>query len=113
MNYADRAVDYLESQNAWRYLPASEPASEPTAFAALALAAYGRREAADRARSWLCEAQTDEGGVGVRRAEPTPGWPTPLAVMAWNLATPALPRARQAAGLGMTEMPASAAPSTD
>jgi hypothetical protein len=59
-------------------------ASEPTALAALALAGWGRADAAMLAARWLAERQADDGSVGVRAGEPTPRWPTGLAVLAWR-----------------------------
>ena len=85
MNYADRALDFLEAQAAWCYLPGTAPASEPAAFAALALAAYGRAEAAARAHAQLRDAQVADGSIPVRQGDASPGWPTSLAVLAWNL----------------------------
>lgn len=87
MSYIQRALDFLIAQPAWRYHPRSQPASEPTALAALALAAYGYSENAKRARQWLAAAQAPDGRVGVRQGEDGPGWPTALAVLAWNLTT--------------------------
>ncbi|HEY2839955.1 MAG TPA: hypothetical protein VGJ26_12445 [Pirellulales bacterium] len=85
MKYLDYIVDALAREAAWRYQPRSEPASEPTALVALALAAYGRDADAERARAWLAAAQNADGSVGVRAADHTPGWPTPLALLAWTL----------------------------
>jgi len=85
MNYLDPIVDALASEDAWRYQTRSEPASEPTALAAIALAAHGRHVDARRACAWLVAAQNSDGSVGVRAADPTPGWPTPLAVLAWTI----------------------------
>lgn len=85
MNYLDSIVDALASENAWRYQPRSEPASEPTTLAAIAFAAHGRHDDARRACDWLVAAQNPDGSVGVRAADPTPGWPTPLAVLAWTI----------------------------
>jgi hypothetical protein len=87
MNYLDPIVDALASADAWRYQPRSEPASEPTALAAIALAAHGRHDDARRACAWLAAAQNSDGSVGVRAADPTPGWPTPLAVLAWTISS--------------------------
>ncbi|MBI2823563.1 MAG: hypothetical protein HYX69_02595 [Planctomycetia bacterium] len=88
MSITDQALDFLDGQTAWSYHPGSAPASEPTAWAALALAAYGRQAAAQRARDGLAAAQTSSGAVGVRRDGASPGWPTPLAILAWNLVSP-------------------------
>lgn len=88
MKSVNAALDFLECQSDWRYRPDTAPAAEPTAWAALALAAHGRESAAERAREWLDAAQTVDGSVGIRRDEPTPGWPTALAVLAWNVKIP-------------------------
>jgi len=58
-------------------------ASEPTALTALALIAGGRRDEAREATDWLASLQDENGAIGVRRDEPTPRWPTSLAVLAW------------------------------
>ncbi len=85
MGYVEAALDFLECQPDWRYGISTPPATEPTAWAALALAAYGRDAAATRARQWLLATQNDDGSLGVRRGQATPGWPTSLAVLAWTL----------------------------
>ena len=85
MNYTNRILDFLEEQPVWRYDPCGSAAAEPAAFAALALAAYGRSQAACRARAWLASAQVADGSVAIRRGEQGPGWPTALAVLAWSL----------------------------
>ncbi|HEY4307951.1 MAG TPA: hypothetical protein VGN12_00740 [Pirellulales bacterium] len=85
MKSVDRALDFLECQTDWRYSARTTPAAEPTAWAALALAAYGRHEAAARARVWLLDLQNTNGSVGIRKDEPAPCWPTGLAVLAWKL----------------------------
>lgn len=85
MNPLAIALDVLECQSAWCYRPGTAPAAEPTAWAALALAAHNRHDAADVARRWLLIAQNADGSVGIRQDEPAPGWPTALAVLAWNL----------------------------
>jgi hypothetical protein len=103
MDYAVSALDFLESQTSWRYHRDSTAASEPTAFVALALAAYGRRAAAARARDWLVSAQGTDGQVGIRQDEASPGWPTPLALLAWKLTENALSPARSdAAAISVT-----------
>jgi len=85
MDFVSRALEFLECQNAWGYHPRSSPAAEPTAWGALALSAHGRHAAAERACAWLREAQTATGQVGIHQYDPTPGWPTTLAVLAWQL----------------------------
>ena len=64
-----------------------QPASEPTALAALALTAHGDEQsvaAANRALQWLAETQLPDGQVPVRRAKDQPGWTTALASIAWS-----------------------------
>lgn len=66
------------------YHDTGEPASEPIAWATLALATAGRNEAAVRGADWLAARQSESGSVGVTAAEATPGWPTALAILAWR-----------------------------
>jgi len=88
MNHLDHVIDSLAREQVWRYNPTSEPAAEPTALAAVALAAHGRQGAAERARVWLAQLQNADGSVGLRAADPTPGWCTALAVLAWKTCEP-------------------------
>jgi hypothetical protein len=88
MKFVNAALDFLECQSVWRYSPDTAPAAEPTAWTAIALAAYDRHSGAQRAREWLAGAQNVDGSVGIRRDEPVPGWPTALAVLAWNVKFP-------------------------
>src|SRR5687768_1552282 len=69
------------------YLLNAAPATEPTAITALALYASGRSEAG-RSLDFLSSIQSADGSVGVRNGEPTPGWPTSLAVIAWRTIDP-------------------------
>ncbi len=66
------------------YLPDSPPASEPTAWGAIALARAGRIDEARRACQWLVECQQKDGSVGVTLQEQQPAWPTSLAMLAWQ-----------------------------
>jgi hypothetical protein len=84
MKSLNAALDFLECQSDWRYSLSTAPAAEPTAWAALALKAHARDDAAERAREWLAATQDSDGSVGIRRDEPRPGWPTALAVLAWS-----------------------------
>jgi hypothetical protein len=81
--WLDQTFDALTRQPLIGYATGSVPASEPTAIATLALAQHGRVAAAKKAADFLAEIQADDGSVGVRDGEPTPGWPTSLAVVAW------------------------------
>ena len=68
------------------YHAGGENASEPTALAALALLAHGRGEAAQTRLDWLADLQSPDGSVGIDAKQSTPGWPTGLAVLAWQAA---------------------------
>jgi hypothetical protein len=82
MVWLPQTLDYLSARPVCGYSRDSAPASEPTALAALALAAHGRADVAARAADWLARIQAADGSVGVREDQ-TPGWPTSLAVLAW------------------------------
>src|SRR5437879_5487052 len=110
MNWLVQTLDQLSQQTAIGYAAEGATAAEPTAIAALALSVHGRAEAAREAAKALTELQAANGEVGVRAGEPTPGWPTSLAVVAWttiekasgvrehpgNLASPMAPTYREA-----------------
>jgi hypothetical protein len=66
------------------YLQNQAAATEPSVIAALALSGHGMGEAAAPVLDYLAVAQQPDGSVGVREKEPTPGWPTSLAVIAWQ-----------------------------
>ena len=80
--WIDDCLAQLARCAAWGYHEGSPAASEPTALAAMALAAHGRNEAL-RATDSLQAAQSQDGSIGVSREQKTPGWPTSLAVLAW------------------------------
>ncbi len=86
MSWTDDILDEVATANAWSYSTGSEPATEPTAWAALALRAYGRDDAADRATQWLADHQAKDGTLGINLSQPDPHWPTSLAVLAWSAA---------------------------
>ena len=86
MSWTDDILDELAAADAWSYSTGSEPATAPTAWAALALRAYGRDEAADRATQWLVDHQANDGTLGINLSQPDPHWPTSLAVLAWSSA---------------------------
>jgi hypothetical protein len=88
VNWLERTLDNLAQQPAIGYEAGSVPAAEPTALAALALAAHGRGEAARQAGAALVAMQGTSGAVGVRSGEPTPGWPSSLAIVAWQVVDP-------------------------
>ena len=83
MSSLGEALDALAQQPVCGYALGAAPATEPTALAALALWAHGRNDAALRAAEQLGSIQSADGSVGVRAGQP-PGWPTSLAVVAWQ-----------------------------
>jgi hypothetical protein len=82
--WLETTLDTLTSQPLIGYGRSGQPACEPAAIAALALAQNGRLDAAREAAVFLAETQAEDGSVGIRPGEPEPGWPTSLAVIAWN-----------------------------
>lgn len=83
-DWLQRALDDLATTPVCGYLRDQAAATEPSVFAALALSGHGNREAALPILDYLAAAQQPNGSVGVREKEPTPGWPTSLAVIAWQ-----------------------------
>jgi hypothetical protein len=76
-------LDQLAAAKSWTYRASHELAAEPAAWAAIALAAHGRSEAAVVAADWLASRQQDDGPVGVSQSQDDPRWPTSLALLAW------------------------------
>jgi hypothetical protein len=99
MTWLDEATDSLAENPLCGYAADAAPASEPTALAALALHANGHGQAARPALDFLSRLQAKDGSVGVREGEPTPGWPTSLAVIAWRTIDPRKFEREAAAGL--------------
>jgi len=87
MAWTDPLLEHLAAAEALGYRPGGSPASEPTALAALALLAQGRAADAEPKLRWLAERQAADGSVGITATEAAPGWPTPLAVLAWARGT--------------------------
>jgi hypothetical protein len=85
LSWLDATLDVLAAQPVCGYAPGGPPATEPTALAALALAAAGRLSDAEPAIDYLNRCQNDDGSVGIRQREPAPGWPTAWAVLAWHV----------------------------
>ncbi|HEX7450061.1 MAG TPA: hypothetical protein VF306_21050, partial [Pirellulales bacterium] len=73
----------LADEANWSYQRGGVPATEPMALAALALAAHGSREAAEKALQALTFLQAADGSLGVTADDSTPQWPTGWAVLAW------------------------------
>jgi hypothetical protein len=92
MDWLGATLDQLAAQPVVGYAPGQSPATEPTALAALALIAAGRLRQATPALDFLVACQGKDGSVGIRQSEPSPGWPTSLAVLAWRAADDATGR---------------------
>jgi hypothetical protein len=98
MSWLDEILDRLASRPCCGYAADAPPAAEPTALAAMALCAHGRRAAAVAALDWLVKIQRADGSVPIDAAHDGPGWATGWAVLAWHTAltagaTPALTHA--------------------
>jgi hypothetical protein len=78
------AIDFLGRRPGLGYLADDGPAAEPTAWAAMALLAHGRRKEAVGKLPLLADWQQGDGSVPVRQAETEPCWTTSLAVTAWQ-----------------------------
>src|SRR5487761_1544889 len=85
-DWVNAVLDKLADQTYWSYQAGGAPAAEPTALAALALAAHGRLDAALPACDRLTELQSADGSVGITSDQATPCWPTGWAVLAWSAA---------------------------
>src|SRR5688572_15028565 len=83
-DWLQSVLDELAKQPVCGYLPNQAAATEPCVIAALALSGHGMGDAAAPVLDYLAAAQQTDGSVGVREKEPTPGWPTSLAVIAWQ-----------------------------
>lgn len=81
--YIEPSLAFLADEANWSYQPGGVPATEPMALAALALAAHGRNDAAEKARRKLITLQAADGSLGVTADKPAPQWPTGWAVLAW------------------------------
>lgn len=83
MNWTAQILERLVAQLPCGYHAGGPAASEPTAFAGLALAAHGRGAVAERAADWLAQIQRLDGSVGVTESDTRPKWPTSLAILTW------------------------------
>lgn len=86
MDWLEEALGGLAASASWGYHRDAVSATEPAAYAALALMAHSRHEAAVRPLDWLTRQQGPEGPVGVEEAQSSPHWGTGLAVLAWQVA---------------------------
>jgi len=67
------------------YHASQRVSAEPTALAAMALRSSGQDEAAQYALTALTRLQKADGHVAPNDKVDQPGWPTPLALLAWTL----------------------------
>jgi len=87
VTWVDQTLDELSQSaksGAIGYVAGGHPAAEPTALVALAFVAHSRLEAARQAADALAAMQQQSGEVAVRAGEPSPGWTTSLAAIAWT-----------------------------
>ncbi|HQU43090.1 MAG: hypothetical protein B7Z73_08675 [Planctomycetia bacterium 21-64-5] len=84
IHWLEPLLDDLANDRAWTYQPGGTLAAEPAALAALALVAHGRRDAAEGACRRLALLEVAGGGIAVTARQPTPGWATAWAVLAWS-----------------------------
>jgi hypothetical protein len=68
----------------WSYGASTHSATEPAAWAAMALIAHGETDAALRPAQWLAHLQQADGSVGISAADYEPRWPTGLALWGWQ-----------------------------
>ncbi|MCR4413446.1 MAG: hypothetical protein NUV77_13580 [Thermoguttaceae bacterium] len=85
MPWLDETLDRLADKPVCGYRPGAPPAVEPTALAAMALAAHRRMSPAGQALGWLAEIQSSDGSLGIDAAHRTPKWPTGWGVLAWSV----------------------------
>jgi len=81
-----------ERAGAWSYSAGRSPAAEPTVLACLGLLesrlkppAAVTQKAVQEAAHWLLTIQQEDGSVGVSPSLRQPGWPTPYAILLWNV----------------------------
>ena len=72
MDWNDDLLSRLSATIPCGYHALGQPASEPTALAALALLARGRIDTARVALNWLAQMQSDDGSIGISAANPDP-----------------------------------------
>jgi hypothetical protein len=84
MSWKRELVDRLAAGVPGGYHADTPAAAEPTALAGMALSAHGKLDAARRAGDWLAALQAPNGSIGVTAAQPSPCWPTGLAILLWK-----------------------------
>jgi hypothetical protein len=79
------------SSSAWSYRRAHVASAEPTVLACLGMLASGDQatidsdmRTAEQGAGWLAAIQRPDGSVPVVDGLPSPGWPTPYALLLWS-----------------------------
>ena len=85
-SWVEKALQALATAKAHGYRPDAPTASEPAAWTAMALLLHERIDAATPLLNWLAEHQGANGSVGINVTDAEPGWPTSLAILAWQTA---------------------------
>ncbi len=85
--WLDDILSRLVAEPCCGYRVGGTASVEPTALAAMALAAHGRTEPAATALDWLARIQSADGSLGVTAVNARPRWPTGWALLAWRAAT--------------------------
>lgn len=80
----ERLHENINQDGGWGYRSRAVSSAEPTAFACLSM--INLQAPTDHwlpGLRWLASIQREDGSVPVQANLATPGWPTPLAVLAW------------------------------
>jgi hypothetical protein len=84
-------VELRGGRSAWSYRCHQVPSVEPTSLACLALIASGDEqtsksdlETSHESASWLVAIQRPDGSLPVSEGLPSPGWPSPYALLLWS-----------------------------
>ena len=100
----DELLGLCRPSGAWGYRTDRGPSAEATALACLGLwSCRGQPPLASEQRAilhgadWLLAMQQADGSLGVSPALSDPGWPTPLAMLLWNVLRKHDPARRRAA----------------
>jgi hypothetical protein len=83
MPWLDAALESLAKSPVCGYQPQDKGATEPSALSALALVGHKQKSDVASIGKFLSSIQAADGAVGIRQGEPTPRWPTSMAILAW------------------------------
>jgi hypothetical protein len=88
----DNLLSRRDRDGAWSYTAGRSPAVEPTVLACLGLLksrdklpSAVTQQAVQEAALWLLSMQQEDGSLGVSASLHQPGWPTPYAILFWNV----------------------------